>query len=231
MLVPGLWLTGETWSGVVPHLEAAGHRCTALTLPGLAPGDDPVEVGLADQVAAVVAAVDAADGPVALVGHSAGCGLAWAATDARPDRVAVAVLVGGFPTADGHLLAEGFAPDGDVVPLPPTSVFSADDLAGFDEAGLDAFRAGAVPVPARVLTEPQRLGDDRRFDVRVVAVCPEYTAADLRSWVTAEAEPVRELGRLRHLEYADLGTGHWPQLTDPDRLGRLLVDLLAGPAA
>jgi hypothetical protein len=40
ILIPGFWLNAASWDGVVPALEAAGHRVRALTLPGLASIDD-----------------------------------------------------------------------------------------------------------------------------------------------------------------------------------------------
>jgi pimeloyl-ACP methyl ester carboxylesterase len=52
------------------------------------------------------------------VGHSAGCGTAHAAADARPDRVARAVHIGGFPTGDGLALVDGFPVEKGEVPLP-----------------------------------------------------------------------------------------------------------------
>lgn len=85
VLVPGLWLTGSSWDRVVPALRAAGHRTYPLTLPGIGADDvDPADVSLADHVAAVVQASDAGAGPVLLVGHSVGPGLARAAADAAP---------------------------------------------------------------------------------------------------------------------------------------------------
>lgn len=73
ILIAGFWLNASSWDGVVPALEAAGHRVHALTLPGLASiDDDRTGVGLADHVAAVVKAIDDLDGSVVLVGHSGG---------------------------------------------------------------------------------------------------------------------------------------------------------------
>jgi pimeloyl-ACP methyl ester carboxylesterase len=61
---------------------------------------DRSRVTLRDHVDAVVGAIDAC-GPdqVVLVGHSAGCGTAHAAVDARPDRVARVVHVAGDEAA------------------------------------------------------------------------------------------------------------------------------------
>lgn len=83
ILIPGFWLDGS-WGQVGSVLEEAGHRVRALTLPGLESADaDRSGQGLRDHVDAVVAAIDAADGPVALVGHSGGGAIAHAPSAAR----------------------------------------------------------------------------------------------------------------------------------------------------
>ena len=85
LLIAGLWLDGSVWDNVAAQLEARGHRAVPVTLPGQ--GDGNTSATLADQSAAVVAAVDAAAGRPMVVGHSAACSLAWLAADARPARV------------------------------------------------------------------------------------------------------------------------------------------------
>jgi pimeloyl-ACP methyl ester carboxylesterase len=183
-------------------------------------------VGLREHVDAVVAAIDACGPEVLLVGHSAGCGVCHAAVDARPDRVARAVYVGGFPTGDGGTLADAFpAQDGDL-PLPDWSEFGAEDLTDLDDEALARFRERAVPSPARVVRDRQRLTDERRYDVPVTAVATEYTSEMLRGWIASGAEPVREFARLR-VDHVDLPTGHWPQLTRPDDLVRVILDAAA----
>jgi pimeloyl-ACP methyl ester carboxylesterase len=227
ILIPGLWLDAASWSAVTGPLEAAGHRAHPLTLPGLeSPEADRRGVALQDWVDAVVAAIDACPGDerVALVGHSFGCALAWAATDARPDRVAATILIGGFPTGDGDLTAEGFpARDGEV-PLPDlTKTFSPEELAGLDDAALDRFRTRAIPVPEQVLLDPQRLVDERRYGVPVTLVCPEFTAEMVRGWLAQGAPPLRELPHIRDLRYVDLPTGHWPQFSRPAALAEVIL--------
>src|SRR5918999_1252107 len=112
VLIPGLWLDGSSWDGVVPALQQAGHRTRALTLPGMESRDtDRSKITLRDHVDAVVAVIDSldpADGKVVLVGHSGGGAIAHAAVDARPDRIARVVYVGGFPIGDGDAVADGY---------------------------------------------------------------------------------------------------------------------------
>jgi pimeloyl-ACP methyl ester carboxylesterase len=225
ILVPGLWLDGASWEDVVPPLERAGHRVHPLTLPGLESTDtDRSGITLQDQVDAVVREIDAADGPVLLVGHSAGAGIASAALDARPDHVARAVYVGGFPAADGGPLMAGFKVDGGDLPMPDWSEFDDADLGDLDGATRARFRERAIPSPASLTTDPVRLTDERRYDVPVTVVCPEFTSDMLRTWIEQDMEPVREFRKLRSLEYVDLPTGHWPQFTRPDDLARILLD-------
>lgn len=227
ILVPGLWLNASTWDDVVPPLEAAGHTARPLTLPGMESKQaDRSGVTLQDHVDAVVAALDAAAGPVLLVGHSAGVGIAHAALDARPDRVARVVQVGGFPAADGEPLLAGLpAVDGEV-PMPDwVEMGEAANVVDIDEARLARFYDDAIPVPEAVVTTPVRLVDERRLAVPVTHVCPEYTSADVRAWME-DGEGPSELARSR-VDYVDLPGGHWPQLTQPEALARVILEAAA----
>jgi pimeloyl-ACP methyl ester carboxylesterase len=226
VLIPGLWLDASSWDAVVPSLERAGHRARPLTLPGMESRDaDRTGISLRDHVDAVIAAIDAAEGPVLLVGHSAGSGLGHAAVDARPDKVARAVYVGGFPTPDGSALLGGLpAADGEVAMPDWVETGEQENVADFDEESLANLYARAIPAPEQVLEGIQRLTDARRYAVPVTAVCPEYTAADLREWVADGESPVSELARIRDVDYVDLPGGHWPQLTQPDVLARVILD-------
>ncbi|MEV6803494.1 alpha/beta hydrolase [Streptomyces sp. NPDC051132] len=116
LLIAGLWLDGSAWDDVMPELTALGHHPVPLTLPGQ--GDGAASATLDDQMKAVLAAVDAAPGKPLVVGHSSASTLAWLAADARPEKVAKAVLIGGFPAADGRAYADYFAIEGGAMPFP-----------------------------------------------------------------------------------------------------------------
>jgi pimeloyl-ACP methyl ester carboxylesterase len=226
ILVPGLWLDASSWEKVVPALAAAGHRPIPVTLPGMESAEaDRSGITLDDHVDAVINEIDARgpDETVVLVGHSVGCGICHAAVDGRPDRVARAIYIGGFPTAHGEPLGDDFPAVNGEVPLPDWSAFGAEDLADLDR---DAFRARATPSPAQVVRGPQRLVDERRYDVPVTAVATEYTTTMLREWIAAGAAPVREFTKIRDVEYVDLPTGHWPQFTRPDDLAGVILNAL-----
>jgi pimeloyl-ACP methyl ester carboxylesterase/uncharacterized damage-inducible protein DinB len=234
ILIPGLWLDGSSWEKVVPVIEKAGHRAHPLTLPGMESADaDRSGVTLADHVNAVVSAIDSVDpatGKVVLVGHSAGAGIGYAAVDARPDRVTRLICVGGFVTGDGDVLADGFPAERGEVPLPDWSAFDEADLGDLDDAARAQFRARAIPSPERVTRDPQRLTDERRYDVPVTVICTEFTSEMLRGWIGNGLAPVREFSRIRYLDYLDLPTGHWPQFTRPEELGRAILASASGPS-
>ncbi|MFF1464409.1 alpha/beta fold hydrolase [Streptomyces sp. NPDC058330] len=220
LLIAGLWLDGSAWDDVVPELITLGHRPVPLTLPGQ--GDGAASATLDDQLAAVLAAVDAVPEGALVVGHSAASTLAWLAADARPEKVAKVALVGGFPAADGNAYADYFAVEGGVMPFPGWEPFEGPDAADLDQQARDRFASAAVPVPEAVARGVVRLADERRFGIPVVVVCPEFTPAQAAKWIAAGESP--ELARAAHVEYVDLDSGHWPMATRPRELARVLAE-------
>ena len=219
LLIPGLWLDGSVWNGVAAELERLGHHPVPLTLPGQ--GDGSASATLDDQMAAVLAAVDAAPGTPMVVGHSAACTLAWLAADARPEKVTKVVLIGGFPSADGEHYADFFEVTDGVMPFPGWEPFEGADSADLDEEARRAFESAAIPVPEEVAKGVVALTDDRRFDVPVVLVCPEFSPEQAREWIDAGELP--ELTKAKKLDLVDIDSGHWPMITRPAELARLLA--------
>lgn len=224
ILVPGFWLDASSWSEVTPLLDAAGHRTIPLTLPGLEAQDARrAGIGLRDHIDAVVAAVDSADQPVVLVGHSGGGAIIHGAVDARPDRVLRAIYVDSGPLGEGGVINDELPADGDDVPLPAWDVFEDADLVDLDDRLRTMFRERAIPQPKGVAWDQQHLHDERRYDVPVTVIACEFPCAVLKEWVAAGHPYVAELARIRDVEYVDLPTGHWPQFTKPAELGSAIL--------
>ncbi|HZD74907.1 MAG TPA: alpha/beta hydrolase [Actinomycetota bacterium] len=228
ILIPGLWLDGSSWDQIVPALQRAGHRTHPLTLPGMESRDaDRSRITLRDHVDAVVGEIDSLDpaaGKVVLVGHSAGGPIAYAAVDARPDRVARVVYVDSGPVGDGGVINDEFPADDGEVPLPDWSLFEEQSLAGLDDKLRAALRERAIPSPVHVARDPMRLSDERRYDVPATIISCEFPSAMLQQWMEQGNPGVRELAELRDVEYVDLPTGHWPQFTRPEELGRVILE-------
>ncbi len=227
ILIPGLWLNGSSWDEVVPALEQAGHRTHPLTLPGMESKDaDRSEITLRDHVNAVVEVVDSfdpTDGKLVLVGHSGGGAIAHAAVDARPARVARVVYVDSGPLGEGGVINDELPAENGEVPLPDWSLFDDEDLVDLGPELRAAFRDRAIPSPARVPSDPQQLSDERRYDVPVTVIACEFSSAMIRDWMEQEHPAVRELAKIRDVDYIDLPTGHWPQFTRPGELGRAIL--------
>jgi pimeloyl-ACP methyl ester carboxylesterase len=66
-----------------------------------------------------------------------------------------------------------------------------------------------------------RLSEERRFDVPVVLVCPEFSPEQAREWI--DAGDVPELTKAKYLDYVDIDSGHWPMFSQPAELARLLA--------
>ena len=154
-------------------------------------------------------------GGVLVVGHSAGAGIAYGAVDARPDRVARAVYIGGFPTAAGDPLTEGFTAEHGEIPLPPWSDFQGG-------AGRTR-RSGSGRVPAA--GDPvSRGGHQRTAAARRRAPLRGAGHDDLHRVHErgapgvgggGGAPPVRELARIRSVE----GTSISRPVTGPSSRG------------
>jgi pimeloyl-ACP methyl ester carboxylesterase len=224
ILVAGLWLDGSAWDAVVPELRTLGHQGVPVWLPGQ--GAPPATATLADQHAAVVQAIDAAAGSVVVVGHSAASTHAWMAADARPDKVARAVMIGGFASSDGAAYADFFELTDGVMPFPGWEEFEGPDSADLDEQERRRIADAAIPVPGGVAKGIVHLRDERRFDVPVTLICPEYSPDEAREWI--EGGQVPELAKARHVDYVDIESGHWPMFTRPAELAGMLADLADG---
>jgi pimeloyl-ACP methyl ester carboxylesterase len=224
VLLAGLWLPASVWDPVVTELAALGHRGTAVLLPGVDDGSPGAT--LEDQLSAALAAVDAADHPL-VVGHSAASGLAWCVADRRPEGVSGVVLVGGFPSEDGRTYADLFPVHDGLVPFPGWQPFEGPDVADLDPDARRHLEGIARPVPEGVCRGVVHLQDERRFGVPVVLVCPEFTPDDARRWV--EGGDVPELRRAERVSFVDIDSGHWPMLTRPVELARVLADAARTP--
>ena len=224
ILIPGFWLDASAWDEIVPAVRAAGHDPLPITPPGLVPADPTV--GLRDQIAFVVDLVDAAAGPVVLVGHSGGGAVAHGVVDARPDRVAKVVYVDAGPLGDGDVINDGFDAVDGMVPLPDRAAFDDESLVDMDPRVWARFAARAIPIPEKVATERQVLSDPRRYDVPVTIITSELSEATLRELVAAKHPYVAELAAVTHYEIVELPTGHWPMFTKPAELAQKIVAAL-----
>ena len=67
--------------------------------------------------------------------------------------------------------------------------------------------------------------DECRYDVPVVVICPEFTLAQAREWIGQGEVP--ELAKSSNVSFANIDSGHWPMISAPAGLARLLAQAAA----
>ena len=227
VLVPGLWLDGDSWSEVTRSLEAAGHTAHPVTLPGLESRDaDRSGITLQDHIDAVIGIVDSLPDPVALVGHSGGGAIVYGVVDARPDRIVRAIYVDTGPLGNGGSIAPDLPAVNSEIPLPDWSMFEEEEVADLDETARREFREKAIPSPMLVASGEQALRDERRYEVPATVITSTFPSALMRQFIEQDHPATAELARIADYEIVDLPAGHWPQFTRPDGLAQAILDAI-----
>lgn len=80
-----------------------------------------------------------------------------------------------------------------------------------------------VAVPEGVTEGVITLADERRYDVPVVLICPEFSPAQAKEWIDGGEVP--ELAKSKNVSFVDIDSGHWPMISAPADLARLLSEL------
>lgn len=107
VLVHGSWHGAWCWERLVPRLQTAGHQVVAVDLPGYGEDRRPVrDITLQAYADKVLAAIDAADQPVVLVGWSMGGIVVSTAAEQRHLRIARLVYLAAFMLPHGLSILE-----------------------------------------------------------------------------------------------------------------------------
>lgn len=224
VLLHGAYQGGWIFKPVAERLRALGHLVLTPTLDGCAERKDQVRAGIttethAEEIAGLLFYQDLED--VVLVGTSTGGMVMAAAAERARDRVARLVFADALALLDGEALP-GIVKRPSAVDTELTSGPSRQDFETRLFADLDpATRAWALerctPHPIAVMQAPVRLKRfwDQAWNASVI-------------WCRRSANPPvahqrRTADRLKG-RWHELDTGHYPMLTEPDALARLIVE-------
>ncbi len=231
VLVHGAWHGAWCWEKVTPRLEAAGHSVDAVDLPGC--GSNPAEAAertLDAYLRHVADRVEAAGGPVVLVGHSMGGMSITGAAELVPDRIAALVYVTAFLPGDGQALVQLADGDPEALVLPNLVVDEAAGLCTVREDALretfygecsagDAVWASAqlVPESLAAMAAPAHVTEDRAGAVRRIYVeCVRDRAISIGKQ--------REMWAARPCEQVlTMNADHSPFLSAPEELSEHLL--------
>jgi pimeloyl-ACP methyl ester carboxylesterase len=223
VLIHGAYQGGWIWKPVADRLRAAGHVVYAPTLDGCAERAHQLRPGItvsthAEEVAQGMFYEDLRD--VVLVGTSSGGMVTSRAAEQAADRIARLVFVDALVLLHGERIA-------DIVrrPTPMATELATgptrEDAEGRMFADLDpATRAWALARytlhPLAAMNAPMELKDfwERAWKATVIRC--------RRAANPPEAHQRRTAERLK-AAWHELDTGHYPMLSQPDELTRLLL--------
>ncbi len=225
VLVHGSYQGGWIWKSVAERLRAQGHQVYAPSLDGCGERKASVRPGIttesqADEVAQLLFYEDLKD--VVLVGTSSGGMVVCRVAELMRDRIGRIALVDALALLPGEKIGDIVTSSTATVVTPLTRGPSPEDAATRLFGDLDpATRAWAVARhthhPIGIYTEGVKLDSfwTQQWPGTLVVWCR-------RAQNPGEAHQRRACERL-HGKWAELDTGHYPMLSMPDELTRLLV--------
>ncbi|MBB4893584.1 pimeloyl-ACP methyl ester carboxylesterase [Streptomyces olivoverticillatus] len=247
ILVPGAHTGGWIWREVADRLRESGGQAHTVTLTGM--GDDAPPAGpgtdLETHIQDVVRLIDRVDAPeVVLVGHCYGVHPALGAADRRPERVARIVYVdtavpqGGAPALElvpdqtvRELLrqrAEKGEDDGQLPPPAPDAWQSWGSVADIPEDALAQLAERAAPQPLATLTQPLLLsGAASKLPTTGILCTANGSSIAMIEMLVRLGDPRLTALTEPWVRFFELGTGHWPMLSAPDELARVLLGAAA----
>jgi pimeloyl-ACP methyl ester carboxylesterase len=217
VLVHGAWADGSSWAEVIPRLQAAGLKVTAVQNP---------LTSLEDSVAATRRALVLQDGPTVLVAHSWG-GTVISEMGIDPKVTALVYVATRAPDA-----AEDFVALSGKFPVGPVRAgIQAND--GFtrlsEESFLKYFANGVEPKKAEVLYAVQEPTAAALFGERTTAAAwhskPSwYAVSKLDQTINPDLE--RFLAQRMNATTVELDAGHLSLVSHPNEI----VDLILAAA-
>jgi pimeloyl-ACP methyl ester carboxylesterase len=222
LLIHGAYQGGWIWTRVAARLRAAGHLVLAPSLDGCAERAHALRPGItteshAEELAGLLFHEDLRD--VVLVGTSTGGMVLCRLAERARERVGRLVLVDALALRDGEALPD-IVQRRNVVRTELATGPTPEDMQGRLFADLDPeSRAWALARctlhPLAPMEQPVRLGRfwEQPWQARVI-------------WCRRSANPPeahqRRAAEALRAEWHELDTGHYPMLSEPDRLAALI---------
>lgn len=223
VLVHGAYQGGWIWKPVAERLRAAGHLVHAPTLDGCAERHDQLRPGItvtthAGEVAGFLFYEDLHD--VVLVGTSSGGMVICKVAELAGERLARLVFVDALALLPGERVADIVSRPAGLVTALTTAPTRADAegrmFADLEPATRAWVLARYTPHPIAALEAPMELTDfwERAWTASVIRCRRARNPPESHQRRTAERLKAR---------YAELDTGHYPMLSQPDELVALLT--------
>jgi pimeloyl-ACP methyl ester carboxylesterase len=214
VLVHGAWADGSSWAEVIPYLQAAGMKVTAVQNP---------LTSLEDSVAATHRALALQDGPTVLVAHSWG-GTVISETGTDPKVSALVYVAARGPDAGEDFVAlSGKFPTGPV----RAGIQEHDGFTKLsEESFVKYFANGVEPRKAKVLYAVQEPTAAPLFGGRTTAVAwrskPSWYAVSKQDQ-TINPDLERFLAKRMNATTIELDAGHLSLVSHPKEIANLIL--------
>jgi pimeloyl-ACP methyl ester carboxylesterase len=224
VLIHGAYQGAWIWKFVAERLRASGHNVIAPTLDGCAERAAHLRPGITtethgEEISKLLYFHDLKD--AVLVGTSSGGMVMACAAEQARERVARVVFADALALLDGERILDIVKSPTTTVDTPvargPSRQVAYERLLADLEPGLRAWAADRMTVhPAAVYNQPVQLKSfwDRRWDADVL-----YCS---RAPNPGEAHIRRAADKLK-ARWHVIDTGHYPMLSTPDALARIIV--------
>src|SRR6202045_3583958 len=214
VLVHGAWADGSSWAAVIPYLQAAGLKVTAVQNP---------LTSLEDSIAATRRALALQDGPTVLVAHSWG-GTVISETGTDPKVSALVYVAARGPDAGEDFVAlSGKFPTGPV----RAGIQEHDGFTRLsEESFLKYFANGVQPREAEVLYAVQEPTAASLFGERTTAAAwhskPSwYAVSKFDQTINPDLE--RFLAKRMNATTVELNAGHLSLVSHPKEIAALIL--------
>lgn len=215
VLVHGAFADGSSWNKVIPMLTADGYEVIAVQIP---------LTSLADDVAATKRAIDRAEGPVVLVGHSwGGTVITEAGTS---DKVKSLVFVAAFANDAGTSIADLSKGQPDA----PGGAAIQPDKAGFlhlsAQGVADHFAPDALPEEQKLIAVTQGPIRGASFAEKVTGAAwttkPSWYIVAAADHMILPALQVAMAAKIKAQTTTISGSGHVPMLSHPKDVAEVI---------
>lgn len=234
VLVHGAWQGAYVWQYVKAGLEKSGQKVIVVELP--AHGNDttsPLYVSMDSYRDKVIAAINAVNTKVILVGHSMGGMVVSATAESIPNKIEKLIYVAAFVPVNGQTLIELAGQDAqsklgpslipaanhltiDVVPENRIAIFCQDGSAAVKQLLTDKFRVEpAIPFGMPVTLSPKAFGIVDKYYI--------HTIADQAISINLQHKMALAAGITKTFS---LNSGHSPFLSVPDSLTNILLTII-----
>lgn len=233
ILVHGAWEGSWSWDKTSPVLEDNGHKVTAVDLPG-SPGNkkDISDVTLESYVQEVVDVIDSLDEKVILVGHSMAGAIISQVAERIPENLEKLIYVTAFMMKNDDSVIEVMQRDSGGEFLPEL-IFSQDHSYATAEAAtwrskafhdvdaqsisevlslVDGLAQATEPFMVKTAVTAQNFGAVPKVYIRTIF--DKMLSVEMQDELIAEWEVD---------EVHSLPSGHFPTLSMPEKLARLML--------